>query len=103
MSVMLNFAMFPTDKGTSVSEYVSKVLENIRHSGVPYKLNPMGTTIETETMQEALRIVQESYDILHPHSDRIYCAITIDAKKGEGARMQEKMASIEKHIGEVNK
>ena len=50
MSILLNFAMFPTDKGASVSEYVSKVIENIKDSGVSYKLNSMGTTIETETM-----------------------------------------------------
>jgi uncharacterized protein YqgV (UPF0045/DUF77 family) len=33
MSVLLEFAMFPTDKGTSVSAYVSKVIDMIRFSG----------------------------------------------------------------------
>jgi uncharacterized protein (TIGR00106 family) len=103
MSVMLNFAMFPTDKGDSVSQYVSKVIKNIDASGVDYKLNPMGTTIETATMQEALSIVQQSYDILDEFSDRIYCAITIDARKGKDERMNGKINSIEAHIGEIKK
>ncbi len=103
MSVMLNFAMFPTDKGDSVSQYVSKVIKHIDSSGVDYKLNPMGTTIETETMAEALSIVQQSYDILNEISDRVYCAITIDAQKGKGDRMHGKINSIEKRIGEVKK
>ncbi len=100
---MLNFAMFPTDKGGSVSQYVSKVIKNIDVSGVKYKLNPMGTTIETETMKEALSIVQQSYDILNEISDRVYCSINIDARKGKSDRMTGKIQSVESHIGEVKK
>ena len=103
MSILLNFAMFPTDKGASVSQYVSKVIRYIDESGVPYKLNPMGTTIETETMEEALKIVQGAYDILEPVSERIYSAITIDARKGKSNRMAGKIASIESKIGDVSK
>ena len=103
MSVLLNFAMFPTDKGSSVSKYVSKLILNIKNSGVEYKLNPMGTTIETETMEEALSIVQQSYDILSPYSDRVYCSINIDAQKNKDGRMVGKIASVEKKIGKVKK
>ena len=103
MSVLLNFSIFPTDKGTSVSKYVSQVIEMIRESGTPYKLNPMGTTIETETMAEALTIVQRAHDILEPNSDRIYSSITIDSQKGKSNRIDSKQASIEAKIGEVSK
>ena len=103
MSVLLNFAMFPTDKGDSVSRYVSRIINHIKESGVAYKLNPMGTSIETDTMEEALKIVQESYDILEPVSNRIYCSINIDAQKNKGNRIESKIASIEAKIGEVNK
>jgi len=103
MSILLNFAMFPTDKGDSVSAYVSKIIKYIDGSGVPYKLNPMGTTIETETMAEALEIVQGAYDILEPVSDRIYSTISIDARKGKSNRMAGKIASIENKIGDVSK
>ncbi|WP_430813353.1 MTH1187 family thiamine-binding protein [Carboxylicivirga sp. RSCT41] len=103
MSVLLNFAMFPTDKGDSVSKYVSQIINHIKESGVSYKLNPMGTTIETDTMEQALQIVQESYDILEPVSNRIYCSINIDAQKNKGMRIASKIASIEAKIGEVNK
>lgn len=95
--------MFPTDKGGSVSEYVSHVIKHIDQSGVEYKLNPMGTTIETATMQEALAIVQQSYDILDEFSERVYCSITIDARKGKKGRLKGKIDSIEAKIGEVKK
>lgn len=103
MSVMLNFAMFPTDRGDSVSQYVSRIIKHIDDIGVEYRLNPMGTTIETATMKEALAIVQQSYDILDEFSDRIYCAITIDARKGKEGRMSGKINSIESYIGKVSK
>ncbi|MCU4156406.1 MTH1187 family thiamine-binding protein [Carboxylicivirga sp. A043] len=103
MSVLLNFAMFPTDKGDSVSQYVSQIINHIKESGVSYKLNPMGTTIETDTMEQALQIVQESYDILEPVSNRVYCSINIDAQKNKSQRIASKIASIEAKIGEVNK
>ena len=103
MSILLNFAMFPTDKGASVSEYVSEVIRYIDESGVPYKLNPMGTTIETKTMEEALKIVQGAYDILEPVSGRIYSSINIDARKGKGNRLNGKIVSVEQKIGKVSK
>ncbi len=36
MSVLFEFAMFPTDKGESVSKYVSKVIKMIDKSDVNY-------------------------------------------------------------------
>jgi len=104
MSTILNFAIFPTDKGDKgSSEYVSKVLKMIAESGVPYKLNPMGTSIETDTLDEALEIVNKSYKVLEPFSDRVYSAITIDIRKGRSNGMKQKIQSIENRIGEVEK
>lgn len=103
MSAILNFAIFPTDKGDKgSSEHVSKVLKMIDESGVSYKLNPMGTSIETDTMEEALDIVNRAYKVLEPVSNRVYCAITIDIRKGRELGMTQKIASIEKRIGKVN-
>ncbi len=103
MSVLLEFAMFPTDKGESVSPYVSKVIQMISESGVTYQLTPMGTIIETETMSEALGIVQQSYDILEPDCDRLYSSLNFDIRKGKSKRMTQKIISVENIIGKVNK
>ncbi len=102
MSVLLEFAMFPTDKGSSVSNYVSKVIEMIRNDCKDYKLTAMGTIIETETLNEALAIVQKAHDILEKDSDRIYSSIKLDIRKNKEKRLQNKIASIEEKIGKVN-
>lgn len=103
MSVLMNFAMFPTDKGTSVSKQVSKVINMIKNSGASYKLSAMSTVIETETMTEALEIIQKAHDIL-TESDRIYSAVTFDIQNNKPfGRMEGKIKSVESKIGEVNK
>jgi uncharacterized protein (TIGR00106 family) len=102
MSVLLEFAMFPTDKGDSVSAYVSKVIEMIRNSGFDYKLTAMGTIIETSTIAEALEIVQKSYDVLEPHSKRVYSSIKLDIRKNQSGRLLKKLQSLESKIGPVN-
>jgi len=102
MSVLLNFAMFPTDKGTSVSPYVSRIIEMIRESGTTYQLTAMGTIVETETVDQALEIVKKSYALLENDSDRIYSSLTFDIQKGKQNRLESKIKSIETNIGKVN-
>ena len=104
MSVLLEFAMFPTDKsGDSASESVSKIIEMIHKSGVNYKLTAMGTIIETETLEEALDIVNRSYKVVEPFSKRVYSSVKLDIRKEKSNRLQQKIESIESKIGNVNK
>ncbi len=102
MSVLMQFAMFPTDKGASASPYVSRVIAMIRESGLPYQLSAMGTIIETETLDEAQAIVKKAYDILSADCTRVYCTVTFDIRDGKTGRMKEKIAAIEEKIGPVN-
>ncbi len=103
MSTILNFAMFPTDKGgKGSSEYVSLILKMIDESGIPYQLNPMGTSIETDKLVDALDIVNRAYQLLEPLSERVYAAITIDIRKGRSHGLSSKIKSIEDRIGKIN-
>ncbi|MCX7863308.1 MAG: MTH1187 family thiamine-binding protein [Bacteroidales bacterium] len=102
MSVLMEFAMFPTDKGESVSAYVSQVIQMIRECGYPYKLTAMGTIVETENMDQALEIVKKAYQTLEPHSQRVYSTIKFDIRKGAQNRLEGKIKSIENKIGNVN-
>lgn len=103
MSVLVEFAMFPTDKGDSVSQYVSKIIDQLRNSQYTYQLTSMGTIFETNTMKEALDVIQSAYEVLEPHSNRIYSSIKFDVQKGKTNRIQSKVNSIEQKIGEVTK
>jgi len=102
MSVLMQFAMFPTDKGASASPYVSRVIAMIRESGFPYQLSAMGTIIETGTIEEAQSVVTKAYLLLQPDCSRVYCTVTFDIRDGAIGRMQQKVISIEEKIGPVN-
>lgn len=93
--------MFPTDKGDSVSEYVSKVIRMISESGYDYQLTAMGTIIETENFKQALDILENSHNILSPVSNRIYSSVKFDIQKNKINRITSKVNSIEQKIGKV--
>ena len=103
MSIMVEYAMFPTDKGESVSQYVSRIIGMLKESGITYQLTPMGTVFETETMEEALNIIDKSYKLLEPDCNRVYSSVKFDIRKSEPGRMKKKIDSIEKITGEVSK
>lgn len=103
MSVLVEFAMFPTDKGNSVSEYVSRIIKMIDESGLPYQLTPMGTIFETETMPEALQLLEQAYRQLQPDCSRVYSSVKFDIQAGKSNRMKTKVDSIESKIGAVKR
>lgn len=105
-SVLLEFSMFPTSDdcrdGSSVSKQVSKIVKMVDESNIPYQLTPMGTIIETTSMDDALDIVKRAYEQLD--CDRVYSALKFDIRKNSENRLQSKIASVEKNIGyEVKK
>ena len=95
MSVMLNFAMFPTDKGESVSPYVSRSLEVVDGSGLDYRFGPMGTAIEADDWDQALGVVKQCFEKMQADCARIYCTISIDYRRGPTGRMTSKIESVE--------
>ena len=104
MSVLLQMAMFPTDKSESKSEEVSQVIKIIRDSGFSYKLTSMSTIIETDKMSEALNLIQQCYEKLEELGcQRVYSTLTFDIRKGSKNRLEGKVKSVEDKIGEVSK
>ena len=100
MSCLAEFAMFPTDKGESVSKYVSKIIKMFEKSGVNYELTPMGTIFEVETIEQATDIINRAYKELENDCNRVYTAIKMDIRKNKSNRMKQKIESVMKKIKE---
>jgi uncharacterized protein (TIGR00106 family) len=101
MSVLVEFAMFPTDKGESVSEYVSRIIKMFKNSDITFELTPMGTIFEVESIEEATKIINNAYKQLEDDCNRVYTTIKMDIRKGKKDRMKQKIDSIKKKIGEI--
>ena len=96
--VLLEFSMYPTDKGESVSDYVGRSLEIIDDSGLPYRLGPMGTTLEGE-WDQVMGVVTKCYEAMAADCGRIACQIKIDARRAPGGRLQGKVDTLKKKTG----
>jgi len=95
MSVLCEFAMFPTDKGESVSKYVSRIIKMFKESDINFQLTPMGTIFEVETIEEATKIINKAYKELENDCNRVYTTIKMDIRKNKSNRMEQKIKSIE--------
>ncbi len=91
--------MFPTSdecrEGSSVSKHVSKIIDVIDRSGLPYQLTPMGTVIETSSMKEALDVIAMAYEQLED-CERVYSSLKFDIRKNCDNRLKSKIESVEK-------
>jgi uncharacterized protein (TIGR00106 family) len=93
MSVLIDFSIFPVDKGSSVSPYVAKVVQVIKDSGLSYQVGPMGTCIEG-LWPEVMALVDRCFKTLEADSDRIYLTIKGDFRRGQDGRMASKVKAV---------
>jgi uncharacterized protein (TIGR00106 family) len=102
VSVIVDFSIFPVDKGESVRAYVSRAVKIIKESGLPHKLGPMGTCVEGE-WNEVMALVGRCFEALKKDCNRVYMTIKVDYRKGSSGRMEGKIQSIkgEGHAGMV--
>ena len=96
--VLLEFSLYPTDKGESVSDYVKRNLEIIDDSGLPYKLGPMGTCLEGE-YDEVMAVVKMCYDRMTVDCGRVACHIKMDYRTGQAGRLESKVQTLKDKTG----
>ncbi len=98
MSVLLEFSMSPLDKGASVGAYVGRSIDIIDRSGLPYRLNPMGTVMEGE-WDEVFAVVKKCYEAMSADCERVSVSIKVDARRNTTGRIESKTESLEKLLG----
>lgn len=102
MSVLLEFSMFPTDRGESVSAYVAPLIALIRDSGLPYQLTPMGTIVEADEIGAVLGLVERCYaELERAGCKRIYASLKLDIRSDKLDRLRGKIQSVEDKIRPV--
>jgi len=96
--VVLEFSMYPLDKGESLSSYVARSLDIIDSSGLDYELHAMGTLVEGE-FDQVMGVVRKCYQAMSQDCERIACSIKLDYRKGSQGRLKSKIASVEQKVG----
>ena len=97
MSVIIEFSIFPLAKGESLRRHVSRALNIIQESGLPYELNPMGTCVEGE-WSEVMNLVDQCFQELQKDCSRISLALKADYRKGPTGRLKSKVESVKEKL-----
>ena len=97
MSTIIDFAIFPMDKGASVSAYVARAAAIVADSGLAHVTGPMGTSIEGD-YETVMTVVARCLAALQEDCDRIYATIRVDYRKGIDGRLEGKLAALRRHL-----
>ena len=98
MSAILDFSIFPLDKGESLSAYVAKAVRIVRESGLPYVFSPMSTSIEGE-WDEVMAVVKRAVDAVAAASPRVSLVLKADIRPGYTGQLTAKVQRIEDELG----
>lgn len=97
MSTIVDFSIFPLDKGESLSAYVARAIRIVRESGLPYVFSPMSTSIEGD-WDEVLAVVTRCKEELEKDCGRIHVALRIDWRSGPAGRLTAKTQAVEEKL-----
>src|ERR1017187_7455843 len=96
--ILLEFSIYPLDKGESVGKYVARAVDIVDKSGLSYRLHAMGTVIEGE-WEECMRVVGLCFQALKKDCRRIEVVLKVDYRVGKRGRLVSKVASVQKRLG----
>ena len=96
--MLAEFSIVPLGKGESLSSQIARVITIVEESGLPYRLNPMGTVVEGG-WDEIMGLIRKChYDVVED-SRRVVTTIKIDERPGMPDRITEKLRSVEEKLG----
>ena len=100
--MLIEFSIVPIGCGSSIGDRLAEVLKIVDGSGLPYKLNPMGTVVEGE-WDELFKLVKKCHSVVIKQEERVITTISVDDRKEKPNRIEEKVKSIEKRLGKTLK
>jgi uncharacterized protein (TIGR00106 family) len=95
--VLVEFSVVPVGKGASVGSDIAKVIRIVENSGLPYKLNPMGTVVEGK-WDEIMALIKRCHRVVLRNGERVVTSIKIDDRKGRSNMIEGKIISLEKRL-----
>jgi uncharacterized protein (TIGR00106 family) len=92
------FSITPIGKGSSVGTYVARCLDIVDRSGVPYRLNAMGTVVEGE-FDDILKLIARCHKAVAEDCERVSTIVKIDDRKGASGQLDAKVKDVERRLG----
>jgi uncharacterized protein (TIGR00106 family) len=96
--MLVEFSIVPLGAGCSISDQVAEILKIVAASGLPYKVNPMGTVVEGG-WNDVFSLIKKCHSAMARHEERVLTRILIDDRRGRADMISSKLRSVEKKIG----
>ncbi len=96
--MLAEFSIVPVGSGPSIGDSIAEVLSIVNDSGLPYKVNPMGTVVEGE-WDEVMALIRQCHMAVMQHEERAVTTVSLDDRKGKPNRIDQKVESVEKRLG----
>lgn len=101
--MLVEFSIVPVGTGSSsIGDHLADILNIVDKSGLPYKINPMGTVIEG-SWDSVFGLIKRCHTKIMKDANRAVTTITIDDRKGKPNRINKKVESIERRLGRTLK
>ena len=92
--MLMELSVLPVGGDSSLSPMVSKAIDLIDKSGLPYHVGAMATVVEGE-WDDLLDLARRCHEAERCYSDRVITSIKIDDRKGATDRLNGKKKSVE--------
>ncbi|HET7322774.1 MAG TPA: MTH1187 family thiamine-binding protein [Halococcus sp.] len=96
MTIVALLSVAPVREGSMAGE-VAKAVDALDDFDVSYETNPMGTVIETESVDELFSAVQAAHEAVD--GDRVSTVLKIDDKRTREEPASEKVEAVEAELG----
>jgi uncharacterized protein (TIGR00106 family) len=96
--MIVEFSIVPIGRGEGLAGLVAKIVDIIDRSGLPYRLNPMGTVVEGE-WDDVFALIKECHRKMRQEAGRVLTHITVDDRDKAKGRITGKVEDLEKILG----
>ena len=96
--ITADFCILPMGiESSEIGEYVAEAVEVIKASGIKYELTAMGTQMETESLEELYKVVQDTQEaIFKMGPGRVYSVLKVDDRRDrENRTLDAKVKTVE--------
>jgi uncharacterized protein (TIGR00106 family) len=98
--MLVAFSVAPSGSGSdSVGDVVAEAVRVVRESGLPHETTSMFTTIEAETWEEAMGVVQRAVEAVQARAPRVSLVLKADIRPGHTGQLRAKVERVERALG----
>ena len=68
--MLVEFSIVPLGVGASVGQYVAEIISIVEDSGLPYRVNPMGTCVEG-SWNDIMKLIRKCHRHVMKRAERV--------------------------------